>query len=135
VRTAVLDSSVILKWYRGEGEGDREAALALRRQYLDGQLALRAPSLLALEILNAAARRWRWPVEELFALADELDRWGVELREPPWEGVADWAGRGLTAYDAAYVALAEDEGVPLITADRQILTVAPHVARRLGDDW
>lgn len=33
--------------------------------------------------------------------------------------------RGLTAYDASFVALAEAEGIKLITDDQLILSVAP----------
>lgn len=43
-----------------------------------------------------------------------------------------WTARGLTAYDAAYVALAEAEAVRLVTDDDRILAVAPAVAMSLS---
>jgi predicted nucleic acid-binding protein len=39
--------------------------------------------------------------------------------------------RGLTAYDAVYVAAAEEREIHLVTDDRTILTVAREVARPL----
>jgi predicted nucleic acid-binding protein len=42
--------------------------------------------------------------------------------------VARWTGRGLTAYDAAYVAVAEAEAVRLVTDDDLIVNVAPEIS-------
>lgn len=79
-------------------------------------------------MLNAAARQWRWSNEDLETLANALSGMPFEVREPDIAGVAQWAGRGLTAYDAAYVALAEELGLTVITEDAQILEVAAGVA-------
>lgn len=134
MRAAVLDSSVVLKWIRG-GEVGTDAALALLDAFRAGGLEVRAPTLLGLEILNTAARSWRWPPEDVRHLGDEFGLFGIRFVEPEWERVAEWAAQGLTAYDAAYVAIAEAAGIPLVTVDEEILALAPHVARRLGDDW
>lgn len=45
--------------------------------------------------------------------------------------VASWVGRGLTAYDAAYVALAEKLELALVTDDGTILERAPEISRAL----
>ena len=65
-------------------------------------------------------------------LATTLEDLGLEVREPKLEGVARWTGRGLTAYDAAYVALAEAEAVKLITDDDLIVAGAPAIATALA---
>lgn len=72
-----------------------------------------APPTLLLEVLNVAGRKW--------------------LVGPDLPAVARWVGRGLSAYDAAYVAVAEAAGVELVTADRRIVEVAPGIARDLAD--
>jgi hypothetical protein len=43
-----------------------------------------------------------------------------------------WAARGLTAYDAAYVALAEAEAIRLATDDGRVLAAARGIAIALS---
>jgi predicted nucleic acid-binding protein len=132
VREAVLDASVVLKWFR-EGESRGEVALSLRRAYAAGDLFVFAPSLLPFEILNVAGRRWGWQERALVELADSLDALGFELVDPDLSRVARWTARGLTAYDAAYVAIAEAAAIELVTDDELIVSVTPGVATRLAD--
>jgi len=49
--SALLDSSVILKWFR-RNETWREVALQLRQTYLDGHMLIYVPDLLIYEIAN-----------------------------------------------------------------------------------
>lgn len=132
MREAVLDASVVLKWFNREGEVHAEAAGMLRGDFEAGELRVIAPPLLWLEIINVAARRWRWNPPQLEALAASLSELGFELVEPEPEAIARWAGRGLTAYDAAYVAVAEETGVPVITDDDQICRLATELSEPLG---
>jgi len=126
---AVLDASVVGRWFWQPGEA---ASAALRADYEAGRLLVTVPPLLFLELLNVAGRQLRWNVETLEEFADRLDRTGFDVVEPELKPVAGWIGRGLTAYDASYVALAEQLGIPLITVDRAVLEAAPRVARRPG---
>lgn len=125
---AVLDASVVIKWFRSENEGNLDFAHSLRAKFEAGTLHVLAPSLLWLEILNAASRRWQWAALDLQNLAHELPVLGFELVEPDLPLTASWAASGLTAYDATYVAAAEQFRVPLITDDAEILSTAPEVA-------
>jgi predicted nucleic acid-binding protein len=61
-------------------------------------------------------------------LASEVEELGFEFALPDWTQVASWVARGLTAYDAVYVALAEGHRVPLITDDATIIAMAPDIA-------
>jgi len=129
---AVLDASVVLKWFHSEGEGNVEAARRLRARFEAGELRALAPTLLWLEVLNVAARRWRWTQDQLEQLAAALPELGFELVEPELPDIAHWSAHGLTAYDAAYVAAAEHTGVELITDDAEIVRVAPELAVALA---
>jgi predicted nucleic acid-binding protein len=133
VTDAVLDASVLVKWFHSKGEQRVEAARALRAQFEAGKLRVFAPQLLWLEIVNVAARRWSWTQEELEKLAEALSNLGFEVMEPDIAAVARWAAQGLTAYDAAYVAVAEQAGAPLITDDEQIVNTAPTLTTALAD--
>jgi predicted nucleic acid-binding protein len=128
---AVLDASVVLKWFRSDGERHVERARAIRASFEAGELIVFAPPLLHLEIINVAGRRWRWPESSLVDLATALEDLGFDLREPELTRVATWTAKGLTAYDAVYVALAEGAGVSLITDDDPIVAVAAGIATAL----
>lgn len=129
----VLDASVVLKWFQPEGEGGHlEAAQELRKSFEAGALRVLAPPLLWLEVANVAARRWHWPEAQLGRLAAAWPNLGFESIEPDVALVAQWAAKGLTAYDAAYVAVAKGAGVPLVTDDAEILRTAPRFATALG---
>lgn len=128
----VLDASVVLKWFRGAGERHVDEARAIRAAYEEGALVVWAPPLLQLEILNVAGRRWELGEDALVALAAALDDLGFELLEPPLEDVARWIARGLTAYDAAYLAVAEAASVELVTDDDLVVSLAPGVVRPLA---
>ncbi len=134
MRDVVLDASVVLKWFRDKGESHVEAARSLRAAFAAGELLVFAPSLLLLEIVNVAGRRWGWQETALAELAASLDALGFELVEPDLSRVARWTARGLTAYDAAYVAVAEAATIELVTDDELILAVAPGVAMPLADE-
>jgi predicted nucleic acid-binding protein len=133
VNQTVLDSSVVVKWFTTSAEEDHDRAMALQAMFVKGQLHVIAPRVLMLELMNAAARRWRWTVEQLTALAEDLAALRFELVDPHLKDVARWAARGLSAYDAAFVAVAEAAGVGLVTADRQMVDVAGPIARLLSE--
>lgn len=129
----VLDASVVLKWFRADGERHLEPAKSLRRKFEAGQLTVLAPPLLRLEIVNVAGRRWHWDEHTLIDLASSLEELGFEYEEPELDQVASWTARGLTAYDASYVALAEARTTTLITDDDLIVSVAGDFAKALAE--
>jgi len=129
---AVLDASVVLKWFHAEGERNVEAAREIRGRYEAGDLYVLAPPLLWLELVNVAARSWRWSGKQLDDLAATLPQLGFEVVQPGLPRLGSWAATGLTAYDAAYVTVAEEVGVQLVTDDAGIVRAAPETAVALG---
>jgi predicted nucleic acid-binding protein len=131
VSDLVLDASILLKWFVAGTERGVEEAANLRAEYEEGRLVVVVPSLIFLELLNVAGRRWGWGEEDLAELASALDDLGLDVREPELSSVAAWVSRGLTAYDAAYVSLAEQNRIDLVSDDSEILRVAGELARPL----
>lgn len=122
--TLVVDASVAAKWVLQEDGSDRAAALR------GGGDDLIAPSLIVAEIGNAVWKRAIWSevsardavralqtaislFTQLIApsdLAARSTKIAIELRHP--------------IYDCFYLALAEREHCPLITADRRLIAAA-----------
>jgi predicted nucleic acid-binding protein len=128
----VLDASVVLKWFQPGDQPNAAAARSIRADYEQGEILVRAPFLLHLEIVNVAGRRWGWNRAALKGLVTSLERLGFELVDPELGRVAAWTARDLTAYDAAYVAVAEAAAVKLVTDDALILRVAAELTDPLS---
>jgi predicted nucleic acid-binding protein len=121
--TLVVDASVATKWVLPENGSDR--ATALRRP---GELFI-APNLIAAEIGNAVWKRVIW---QDFPLADGVVALDAALalfsEIVQMEGLAPRAveiGAELKhpIYDCFYLALAERERCPMVTADKRLLGV------------
>ncbi len=133
MKEVVLDASVVAKWFRDRDEDHVDQARRLRSAYEEGELAVFAPPLLGLELLNVVGRRWHLQARRLTEFAELLVALDFEWTEPELTAVAHWTAQGLTAYDSTYVALAEQLSTPLITADEQVASVAGILAQRLAD--
>jgi predicted nucleic acid-binding protein len=120
----VVDTSVLVKWIRSEGEELLVEARALRSRVDQTGAQLYAPALLVYELGNILIRKTVLPPEDI---ADVLDK-AVHSRlvlVPPGQELASRAARvarqyDVTFYDAAFVALAELLHCPLVTADRYL---------------
>ncbi len=120
---AVVDASVVVKWFVEE-EHSKEARL-LRDAYASGTLDLIAPSILPYEVLNALKYSGAFGEEELKEVVGTLDDFQLTfytLSGDLAKRVVELAMRkGITIYDASYVALAESLDALLYTADERLL--------------
>ena len=126
----VVDASIAVRWFEPSSAPRVAPALEILKQYQAGDLRVVVPPLLFIELINVAGRQWRWRESALHELATRLDGLLFDLVEPDLERVATWVATGLTAYDAVYVALAEQRGLHLLTDDRDVLDRAKPIARR-----
>jgi len=122
----VLDASAALTLLRHE-PGQGEVRQHLRDQVLSGAPIL-VPTLFWLEVVNVLTHRYRYPLDAVVEAVYELEQAGVrtaEVGRPGVLGVIDVIGRSaLTAYDAAYLVLAESTDAHLLTADAALAAAA-----------
>ena len=122
---ALIDASIVVKWYHDEGEEEVAEARAVLRAVGVGLIEARILDLTIYEYGNVLLRRIRRPATEAMTRVEDLLRLcgapltlAVEWRRD----TAELAERhGLTYYDAAYAAVARGLGITLISADRQLV--------------
>ncbi len=120
----LLDTSIVVKWF--VPEEDSEKALSLRRAQEDRELQLYAPEVLLMELANALRYSSEFSAGEI-----------TEALETPFElnillipfsldalnsAVTLSMEHDLAVYDAYFLALAQALEMPLITADRRMLS-------------
>lgn len=136
--TVVLDSSVVIKWFR-EREPLREQAVLVRQAYLEGKLKVFVPDLLFYEIANVlryksdlSREQVRLAVQTLFDM--RLERLAVTPQLLQRAVEAAYACN-VTIYDAIFVACAESVGGVLLTADEELVAACSRVSvvRFLGE--
>jgi len=122
MKSAVLDASVILKWYLFD-ETYGQKALDLLHKFITRELNILSPSLLEYEVINGliiAQKRGRIKEEKILTAIEGFFDLQIDLRD-----LSHFYQRSLyyckvynqSLYDASYLALAETEEIPLITAD------------------
>lgn len=133
--TVVVDASVVVKWFVEE-EYSKEARL-LRKAYEDGVIDIAAPDILPYEVLNALKYSGAFGEDELKEVAGILDDFQFTLYRLEGEHAAKTVEiamrKGVTVYDAAYIALATLLGTIVYTADDKLLkkTASLNVARHI----
>lgn len=134
----VLDTSVIIKWFRQE-EKLANYALQVRRAYLNEMASIYIPSLVAYEVANVLRYKNELTAAQVEEAVQSLFDMGLEWIEPSAalmrRAVVIARECDITVYDASFIALAEILNGEFITADRQLvlgLSGFPFV-RFLGD--
>jgi predicted nucleic acid-binding protein len=124
----VIDASVAL-----EVVLRTPAAAALEERLFSGGETLHAPHLIDIEIAQVLRRYARSGQATPERCAVALEDWeGFRLTRYAHEALLSriWALRdNITAYDAAYVALAEGLDAPLLTRDARLASAPGHCAK------
>ena len=121
----VLDASALMAALL-PGEPLKERARQMLRGAVAGEIELLAPTLLSYEVANSLLKAERskghqvapQATDTLLQKMEELELSLVQV--PPHQIVQAARKYGCWGYDAAYLALAENEGIQLITADKRL---------------
>ena len=122
MKRAILDASVILKWYLSDEEYGQNA-LNLLHGFITKELNILSPSLLEYEVINGltiAQKRGRIKEEKILTAIEGFFDLEINLRDLShfYPKVLNYCkAYTCSVYDASYLALAEVEGISLITAD------------------
>lgn len=122
----ILDTSVATAWFFTD-EPLRRQALAVRRHIRDEPDRFIVPHLFLSELIHVLARKSGRDhdfVESALQLVIRLGLRTIHLRERALFRVAHWTCRGLSGYDATFVAVAEDLEGRWLTADHRAAKVA-----------
>lgn len=121
---AVLDTSVVLKWFRQE-ELLAGPALALRAAYLEGEVLLSEPALLVYELANVLRFKSDLTTEQVQEAVESLLGMGWDWAGPSRQvlrrAVEIARGCEIKVYDAVFAALAEVENAVFVTADARLV--------------
>jgi predicted nucleic acid-binding protein len=122
-RDALLDTSVAVKWFVAEEDSGK--ALDLQQAHLRDDLQLHASDILLLESANAlryaglSEVRILQDLETFSALGVEIIPFSIDVVN---SAVSLGLEHDLAVYDAYFLALAQAMEIPLITADRKMLS-------------
>jgi len=125
----VIDASVALKWRLRDEEATSQADTLLE-DFLAGKLELLTPTLFDYEIANAlrvAVTRQRLSEQDAAAALDDFAQYTIVQYD--FTGIArltfHMSGQyQRSAYDSAYLALAQSQGVWFFTGDKRLCNVS-----------
>ena len=124
----VLDASAAVEWLMRTPTGSRVVHRIVGRDEV-----VHVPQLFKLEVAQVLRRHLMVgltdPARAQDAIRDLIDMRVVNYAHQPFLWRVWELRHNLTAYDAAYVALAEELDAPLITCDARIASASGHHAR------
>ena len=119
----IIDASVVLRGFFPDEAGQAEAH-ALIRAFVQEEVELLAPTLLPYEVTNAvlqAVRRDRIALETGLEILYAFEALGIPTVAVTWQRALELAhAHDRSAYDAVYLALAEETGSDFVTGDRRL---------------
>lgn len=124
----MIDASVVLKWFLADEEYGQKA-MSLLGQYISNELDILAPSLLEYEVMNGltiAQKKGRLKEEKVLTAVEGFINLEIKLMNLShiYPKVLHYCRiYNRSAYGASYLAVAEEAGIALITADEGLYNV------------
>ena len=120
----IADASVVSKWFLIETY--RDDALRLRDDFVSGNLSLASPVVMPFEVMNAIMFSVKPPdISRVKSAGRSLSLYGIDLYHLKGDyldlSIAISSRNSVTIYDGSYIALAEQLGSVLYTADGKLL--------------
>jgi predicted nucleic acid-binding protein len=129
----VIDTSVLIKWFKTRDEDLLTEARALLEEVGARPLEVHVPALLLYEVGNILLLKTQLGATRLDDVIDRLEALPFIVAPPatPLLRRAARLGRelGLTFYDASFLALAVELDCPYVTADRRLFERAGTLPR------
>lgn len=118
----IIDASVAIKWFIEEKDSSK--ALLLKENHINGKTILIAPDLLIYEVVNVILASKLFKAPEIERCLKDLYELEIDFISPSADIIlcaAEFASaKQISLYDAAYLAVADELGVKLITADEKL---------------
>ncbi|BCU67806.1 PIN domain nuclease [Sulfolobales archaeon HS-7] len=119
---AVVDASVVIKWFANENYS--KESLILKEAYVRGLEDLSAPCILPFEVLNGLKYTYNLGKRELEEVGKILSNFQISLYgfdDILGESISLSSEYGITIYDATYIALGKILKDKVYTADEKLL--------------
>ncbi len=120
-KTLVLDASVGVKWFSGQGESDVPQARSILLEHARGNIDLIVPELFFHEISNALIHKRSITTDKLMQSVSTLAALKLSLFAVTAERLTSAVQLarviGITEYDAFYAVAAIDNNCPLVSAN------------------
>lgn len=127
----VLDASVLIKWFIKEP--DSEIALKYKEDLLRGKVGIALPDLALYEVLNVLRFKPGVTEEAIKTILPSLFELGLEIITPSRRLLEETLhlsfATELSIYDCVYLALANELGARLVTADKRIVKQAEPLSK------
>ena len=125
IKKIVVDASVAVKWFCSQKEQNTEKAIYIFEKAANGSIEIIVPDIFLYELGNVFIRAKELKIvdiKENFEILSELGIKTIPLNKDLIIKISALAVKTkLTFYDSAYLAIANEFNIDLITEDRRIL--------------
>ncbi|OGK23560.1 hypothetical protein A2954_02490 [Candidatus Roizmanbacteria bacterium RIFCSPLOWO2_01_FULL_37_12] len=126
MKKVILDSSVIIKWFKSEKEQKIKEATNYLDDFTNGKIQIYLTIITSLELLNSALydlslpqETWLLNIQKFY----QLDIPALPIDDKIAHQIYSFGKKyNISAYDAAFVVLAKNYGCNFITADQKLVT-------------